>query len=207
MKFDELNQLKRFFSTMDIPASEQKKRVKMADLFYDAVIYTFTMIKIEKDLEERLAKEKDIESATKVLDGYKETLQNRIYDVFEMSDIPFEDEYIPRLVDEIIDTTARHPDEEYYTSQDRALIIAQNEANTALNYADYITAVDKGKTYKVWNTEGDTRVRSWHEAVDGMIVPINEYFLVGTDTMRFPHDFLNGTPENLINCRCVCTYE
>ena len=207
MKFDELNQLKRFFATMEISEDEQKKRVDFAELLYDALCYVFTVMRIEKDLEELFNNGVTMENAAAVLEGYKETLQNRIYDIFEHMDIPYEGDYIDRLVDDILEVTARHPDDKYYTSNERALVIAQNEANTSYNYADYITAVNSGKRYKVWHTEGDQRVRPFHDEVDGMRVPINEYFIVDDEMLRFPHDFLNGSGKNLVNCRCICTYE
>lgn len=210
MKFDELNQLKRFFATMEISDGAKKKRAAFAYLLYDAVIYTLTLIKVERDIQNRSQNDTERLKTPRTdsdLTSYKPILENRLYDVFESENIPYEDDYIPQLVNEIIDTTSRHPDEEYYTSQDRALLIAQNEANTAYNHVDYISAKESGKRYKVWLTENDDRVRPAHEDVDALRIPIDEYFYVGNDTMRYPHDYLNGSPENLINCRCVCTYE
>ena len=199
-KFDELNQLKRFFSTMDISDDEKKKRSDLAYLLYDAIYFTFALIKVEKDIEER-----NFTKNALVVDQYRETLQHRIEDALE--EIPHEDDYVPRLVNDIIETTDRHPDDPYYLSRDRALLIAQNEANTVYNHADYESARQSGKQYKVWLTEGDEKVREAHAEVDMMRVPIEEMFTVGNDTMRYPHDYLNGSAENLVNCRCVCRYE
>ena len=199
-KFDELNQLKRFFSTMDISDDEKKKRTDLAYLLYDAIYFTFALIKVEKDIEER-----NFTKNALVVDQYKETLQHRIEDALEK--IPHEDDYVPRLVDDIIETTDRHPDDPYYLSQDRALLIAQNEANTAYNHADYENARKSGKQYKTWIAEIDDKTREWHLEVDGTRIPIDEKFQVGTDVMRYPHDYLNGSAENLVNCRCTCLYE
>ena len=271
MKFDELNQLKRFFSTMEISESEKKKRADLAYLLYDAIYFTFALIKVEKEIEDRnftrnelvAAQYKDtlmnrIENAfirekikyepeyvrrlvnnildkplnydvrnikdpkqAKVVeevlkdvrtenfnaDNFRETLTNRITDALERENIPYEPDYIPRLVDDIIDTTNRHPDDPYYLSQDRAIVIAQNESNTAYNHVDYDNAKSEGKKYKRWIAEIDDRTREWHLEVDGTKIPIDEMFTVGKDTMRYPHDYLNGSAENLVNCRCVCIYE
>ena len=262
MKLDELNQLKRFFSTMEISEDEKKKRCDLAYAFYDAIYFVFALIKVEKEVEERnftrnalvatqyrdtLEREltdalkdkgliyepeyvkrltddiinnrpvfKDIDDervkdivrqATESGSDYKDTLQTRLTDAFRESGIQPDDGYIKQLVADLIDTTNRHPDDPYYLSKDRAVLIAQNEANTVYNHVDYVTAKESGKKYKTWVTEGDERVRQAHVEVDMKTIPIDDYFLVGTDTMRYPHDYLNGSPGNLINCRCICTYE
>lgn len=199
-KFDELNQLKRFFSTMELSEDEKQKRCDFAFLLYEAIYYTFSFIKVDKEVAKRNLTEK-----TDIADSYKETLENRLEDAFK--DITHEPDYIPRLVDDIIETTNRHPDDPYYLSRDRALLIAQNESNTAYNYVDYDNAVKNGKQYKVWITENDDRVRMDHAEVDGQKIPIDEMFTVGNDKMRYPHDYVNGSADNLVNCRCVCVYE
>ena len=258
---DELNQLKRFFSTMEISEDEKKKRCDFAYLLYDAIYFTFALIKVEKEIEERdfvknalvsaqyketleeriretFIREKVpyeneyvkkladdilnnrpvftqiqdeevkriVEEVTKEPD-YQNTLKDRLTDAFNKAGIPIEDNYLTQLVLDLIDTTNRHPDDPYYLSKERALLIAQNEANTAYNYSDYYNAISEGKTHKTWVAEVDERTREYHLEVDGRTIPIDDYFLVGGDTMRYPHDYLNSSPGNIINCRCVCTYE
>jgi len=256
-KFDELNQLKRFFATMELSEDEKKKRCDFAYSLYEAIYYTFTFLKVESEvkaknitkneLENRLKDAYRQENISKSLEYVKkltdnilkpnfdlrnitdkresevvdevlrelktetfdaETIRDSLIDrlTYVFEDVPHEPDYIPRLVDEIIDTTNRHPNEDYYLSKDRALLIAQNESNSAYNYVDYENAVNSGKGFKTWITENDDKVRYDHAEVDGVVVPINEMFRVGNDEMRFPHDFLNGSAENLINCRCVCLY-
>ena len=211
-KFDELNQLKRFFSIMEISEEEKNKRCDLAYLFYDAIWYTFMLVRAENDLERiRNERESIINGDNKVkynIDetSFKITLQNRLEDALNRDEIPYEKEYINRLVDDITETTKRHPDDIYYLSKDRALVIAQNEANTVYNHADYESARQNGKQFKVWLTENDERVRMEHAEVDGQKIPIDELFIVGGEQMRYPHDY-NATPQNIINCRCVCVYE
>lgn len=263
--FDELNQLKRFFSTMEISEDEKKKRCDLAYAFYDAIYFVFALIKVEKEVEERnftrnaliaeqyrdtLEKEitdalktkgliyepeyvnklvddvihnrpvfKDIDDK-KIADivkqavkeakpgsDYKDTLQSRLSDAFKENDIQPDNGYVKQLVADLIDTTNRHPDDPYYLSKDRAVLIAQNEANTVYNHVDYVTAKESGKKYKRWNAELDDRTREAHAQADGTVVPIDDFFYVGGDTLRYPHDYVNGSAENLINCRCICTYE
>lgn len=242
MKFDELNQLKRFFSTMEISESEKKKRADFAYLLYDAIYYVLLSIKLEIKVKEKQGKiptesqnetvskrqgksvrvdnqksvnEQNTDKNTqdsirqteiqKIVDSYRQTLNNRLIDVF--GDKPYEPEYVSRLADEIIDTTTRHPDDDYYLSKERALLIGQNESNTTFNHIDYTEAKESGKRYKVWYAELDSRTREAHAEMDGITIPIDELFHVGNDNMRYPHDYLNGSAENLVNCRCVCTYK
>lgn len=211
-KFDELNQLKRFFSTMEISEEEKNKRCDLAYFFYDAIWYTFMLFRAENDLARIRNERESIINGNNTVNydidesSFRITLQNRLEDVLNHNDIPYEKEYINRLVDDITETTKRHPDDIYYLSKDRALVIAQNEANTIYNHADYETARQSGKQYKVWLTENDERVRLEHIEVDGQKIPIDEMFIVGGEQMRYPHDY-NASPQNIINCRCVCVYE
>jgi len=242
MKFDELNQLKRFFSTMEISESEKKKRADFAYLLYDAIYYVLLSIKLEIKVKEKQGKiptesqnktvserqgksvrvdnqksvnEQNTDKNTqdsirqteiqKIVDSYRQTLNNRLIDVF--GDKPYEPEYVSRLSDEIIDTTTRHPDDDYYLSKERALLIGQNESNTTFNHIDYTEAKESGKRYKVWYAELDDRTREDHIEVDGTRIPIDEMFDVGGEQLRYPHDYLNGSAKNLVNCRCTCRYE
>ena len=194
MKFDELNQLKRFFSLMNVENKDE--RVSLALELDEAFLYIFMLI----DTENRLKKEKKEED-------YYESLMIRLGDIFDEDDLSYEDEYLHDMAVDIIDTTFRHLQEPYYLSQERALLIAQNEANTIYNHKDYIDAITEGKRYKTWYAEMDDKTRLAHALVDSMRIPINEMFPVGNDFMRYPHDWQNGSKENIINCRCTCVYE
>lgn len=242
MKFDELNQLKRFFSTMEISESEKKKRADFAYLLYDAIYYVLLSIKLEIKVKEKQGKiptqsqnetvskrqgksvrvdsqksvnEQNTDKNTqdsirqteiqKIVDSYRQTLNNRLIDVF--GDKPYEPEYVSRLTDEIIDTTTRHPDDDYYLSKERALLIGQNESNTTFNHIGYTEAKESGKRYKVWYAELDDKTREDHIEVDGTRIPIDEMFDVGGEQLRYPHDFMFGSAKNLVNCRCTCKYE
>lgn len=196
MKFDELNQLlTRYYDVMEIPKEDKKKRVDLGLGLFELFLYILLYIKndIKTDNPE-------------TVDDYVKSLDYRIRDVLEEKNLPYDEEYIPKLSQDIVETTLRHPDDKYYFSEDRALIITLNEANTIMNNVDFVSAKKQGKTYKRWITEKDERVRPWHEEVDETKIPIDEMFKVGNDELRFPHDYINGSPENLINCRCSCLY-
>ena len=196
MKFDELNQLKRFFSVMELPQKEKDNRVSLGMLFYDAFFYVFLLMQADVKVNGNIDK-----------DFYIRSLDGRIRDVLEENNLPYDENYIPQLTEDVIETTTRHLDEPYYFSQERALLVAQNESNTVYNSIDFKTAKAQGKKYKQWLAELDNRTRLWHEEINGTKIPIDEKFKVGLDEMDFPHDYLNGSPENLINCRCTCVYE
>lgn len=196
MKFDELNQLlKRYYDVMEIPKEDKRKRVDLGLGLFD--IFLYILLYIKTDI--RLGNPESV-------DDYVETLDYRIRDILNEKDIPYDEEYIPKLSRDIVETSLRHPDDKYYFSEDRAVIITLNEANTIMNNVDFVSAKKSGKTHKQWITEKDERVRPWHEEVDDKKIPIDEMFHVGNDEMRFPHDYI-ASPENTINCRCVCKYE
>ena len=202
MKFDELNKLfKGYFDVMEISQEDKRKRVDCAFFFYDAVWYVLTLIRLEN---ERGSLESE--------ESYIRSLDYRIRDALEENGLPYDEEYIPQMTRDVIETTFRHLEdtedkENYFLSEKRAVLIAQNEANTVMNSVDYQTAKQSGKKYKEWMAELDNRTRPWHEEVNGVKIPIDDMFQVGTDSMRFPHDYVNGTAENLINCRCAVRYE
>lgn len=196
MKFDELNQLKRFFSVMELPQKEKDKRVSLGMLFYDAFFYVFLLMQADVKVNGDIDK-----------DFYIRSLDGRIRDVLEENNLPYDENYIPQLTEDVIETTTRHLDEPYYFSQERALLVAQNESNTVYNSIDFKTAKAQGKKYKTWMAIEDERTREAHTIVDTTRIPIDEMFVVGNDRMLFPHDYLNASPENLINCRCSCLYE
>lgn len=221
MKFDELNALfVDYFDIMKLSEEDKKNRVDCAMWLYDAVWYIFTLIRMEFNNSMLYTKEE-----------YTESLMMRVEEFLRENNIPYNKEYLKRVAEDIINTTFRHlgdeeeieeederlaeeeedaeseEDEEYYLSEERAILIAKNEANSIYNYRDYVKAKEEKKQYKVWYSEGDDRVRYSHFLVDGMRIPIEQPFPVGDDLMMFPHDYMNGSPENLINCRCSCFYE
>lgn len=110
--------------------------------------------------------------------------------------------------DEVEEIMEREAVYEYWLSVARAINIAQNEANTFMNYTDFMDAKARGCMYKTWSTMLDNKVRDTHEEVEGTKIGIDEYFTVGNSEMRFPHDLeLAPDPTEVINCRCAVMYE
>lgn len=69
--------------------------------------------------------------------------------------------------------------------------------------ADLTTAAGQNvNVVKEWIAILDSKTRSNHAQADGQIVPVNESFSVGGESLRYPRD-PNGSAGNIINCRCV----
>ena len=95
----------------------------------------------------------------------------------------------------------------YWLSYRRAEDIAKSEANTFLNYTDYVDAKEQGATKKRWLTMLDDKVRQTHSEVEGQTIGIDEHFTVGNSLMRFPHDLESAPdPKEVIGCRCAVEY-
>ena len=99
-------------------------------------------------------------------------------------------------------------DSSYWLSFKRAEDIAKSEANTFLNYTDYLDAKESGKTKKTWLTMLDDKVRQTHNEVEGQTIGIDEMFTVGDSLMKFPHDLSESpNPSEVIGCRCAVEYK
>ena len=87
------------------------------------------------------------------------------------------------------------------------MFIAENEANTDMNYLEYVKAVNDGKTKKKWIDMKDKRERKTHLKVGSMTIPIERPFPVGDSLMQFPKDFsLGADAKEIVNCRCSIQY-
>lgn len=208
---------REFFGKMYISPEQMDTRISLAEQIESVMLYVFAywLIRADAGISEAEiradAKEKmrDVLGKHTKLDSYLE-------------------KHIDKVIDEVIDVTARHTsdtaegqllrktpedadshdDSEYWTSSDRAMIIAENEANSFENYVEYRDAVAKGYTKKRWLTENDEKVRLTHTLVEGQSTDIDGLFLVGDSLMRFPRDDMYDPDANeVVNCRCSCIYE
>lgn len=95
----------------------------------------------------------------------------------------------------------------YFLSDDRAKFIAENEANSVLNYGDLKTAIFEGYTRKQWRTMEDAKVRKTHGVISGVTIGITELFEVGNSFMLFPRDISHGaSDQEIVGCRCSLKY-
>lgn len=184
----------RYFGEMDLSEDEKKKRIELAKKIEIVFLYYFTLLDDEKEIDyENMIYEKIVELANEYT-GQKQTSA-------------YVDKYARNLATMIIVATAANIDDEYYTSNDRAKFIAENEANNIGNYDLQIQAVKNGKNFKTWITQKDNKVRHTHIDVDGNTIGIFEEFTVGNSKMMFPKDTsLNADDKEIVNCRCVVHY-
>lgn len=208
--FDELNTLEKktdravpsisdYFSEMDLPSEKIEDRINLASLLQPVFTFLFftasSMYAEGTEIDYAYLYSLAQRRYTDALNDFRETLSddNKIKD---------------RIVDisqDIVNVTIDRITDEYYTSDDRATFIAENEANTLLNYDDLLEAIEEGYTMKRWVSMRDNKVRRDHAEVDGTEIPINEYFLVGSSEMMYPCD-MDADPEETVNCRCTVEY-
>lgn len=191
--------ISEFFDEMDLSPVEKEKRKDFAESMKDIMLFIFALFSVmkqygytHKEFAIAQLQSKYWGISTKYFDGGSKKVR----------------EYIDRFSNEIINTTIAHIDEEYFLSDNRAAIIAANEANTILGYSEIQKKIEQGYTRKQWITEKDKKVRKTHRAVDNIIIPIEDYFLVGNSLMLYPHDNISFEvePNEVINCRCTIKY-
>lgn len=216
-KFDQLNSMStKWFSKMNVSEAEKKKRVDLSLDYCEIIIMLFLMINEDKPrdacisfAEERIKiiAEKYIgkENVAYINDWSKKEAEKVV-------DVTFshKDDYNPTAPPhfyEMPELGIRLPDNEYWTSDERGLLIGVECAAITANFDDLSRAIDRGNTRKTWITEADDKVRKTHEEVHGTELPINDYFVVGNSYMLFPGDMSRDAEEKEIsNCRCFCTY-
>lgn len=97
----------------------------------------------------------------------------------------------------IIDTGAFSPE--------RSLMLARTLTGSAANLGQKTSAKLSGATHKTWRT-ASFEVRDSHKKMDGVMVGIDENFIVGGEKARYPLDN-RLSPAQKCNCRCTCSYE
>lgn len=220
--FDKLNILKRYsepyheyFGVMMLTKEQKRQRERLAVLLEEAIAVFFEMYRTRQEM--------GVLSEVQL----KQEFTYLVYDVVSgkgyFEDEAQEDKYITDLVNETYRATeenlAKHPNDYDYTgnkpywiSDDRAMFIAENEANTIINGYEFEEAKAQGKTHKIWMSYGDDRVRPTHQIVDGAKVPLDSYFDVGAARMLFPKDVIStfstgaAHPEEVVGCRCALKF-
>lgn len=201
--FDELGasqsilSIDEYFDSMELSKIEKKKRKAFAEDMQEAMLFIFALFSVMKQYN-RINKEFIISQ-----------LQSRYSEiVLQYMDIDkYLEDYISDFSEETVDVTLRHIDEPFYLSDDRSLLVSENEANGVFNYQEFSEAVKSGKTRKRWITERDNKVRKTHAEVNGITIPINEPFVVGNSLMMFAKDTsLNAEMEQIAGCRCTIKY-
>ena len=190
-----------YFEDMQISEEQKQKRIRLANLLLADVLFLFALSKGSND-KKYLVKS--------FQNRYTESVKSVARQDKELS------RYIRKVCENIVDTTLKNMKkssdltnsvgDEYMTSIDRAMNIAENEANSILNN-EHRSALKNGCTKKKWISFGDERVRMDHANVDGEVVDINKPFHVGGYLMMFPKDdSLGAGLEEIVNCRCSVEY-
>lgn len=205
--FDELNEMvagkrsidyETYFGEMEITEVEKERRVLLAKKFEEQFLfilaYLFVLKQYEQDIDWN-------EIQQRFEAGYLAALNGSVN----------ADEYIQvyarNFSYDVTDSTKEHEEDPYYYSLDRSMWMAENEANTSLNYQDFSDAIKAGKTKKKWVDIRDKRERETHRKVGGTVKKITEPFLVGDSMMMYPKDTsLGAEAKEIISCRCAIKY-
>lgn len=193
--FDYHDFINRYFDPMQITEKQRKNRIEAANDIFDAILLFLMWC---ENVPERVQEEDTQRSFENM---YKEVL----FQFTEPDD--YLDEYVALFIPQLIQVTLDHQGEDYFTSVERAANVAVNESNVLIGYSEYENAILLGYTMKTWHTELDDKVRPTHQEMEGVTIPIGDLFLVGDSLMEFPKDQSHGAePQEIINCRCVCSY-
>lgn len=208
LDFDELNNVESenrrsipydtYFGEMDLTDEQKDRRIETAKKIETVMLFAFALYMLYK----RYNRSFDEKARQTIKDRYKDEIQGL--------DVVVDDyinQFISDDVDSIIDTTEKNPDNEFNLSDDRAMLIAENDANSILNYDELAQAIKQGKTKKTWITMQDKHVRHTHRTVDNKTIRITDVFSVGNSLMMFPKDESMGADmEEISNCRCSIKY-
>jgi hypothetical protein len=222
--FEELNILKRrsepfrdYFKGMGISQKQKEDRIELA-LSLEEILMIFFDLFQTGIVDEVRIKQEITYSLYEVLTEDTDNPGGKYFDTEEALD-----KYVKQIVNDTYDATVENMEKSpndydytgetpYWVSDDRAMFIAENEANALFNCKELIDAKEAGYTHKVWNVYPDNRVRQTHMDVFGATLPLDVYFEVGEARMLYPKDnvteFSTGAehPEETVNCRCWLTY-
>lgn len=206
LKQDKLNNLSipydEYFGEMGLTKSEIEKRIELAETLDDVFMLLFLLISADKALNNALDAKYYIDY---LIRKYEDAIVEFGIDLH--GEYPGVELLITKTAEEVIEQIVDDPDEEWNLSDDRAMLIAENDTNSICEYTAFQDAIDAGKTRKTWNTMIDKRVRHTHADLEGMTIPIMERFKVGAYEMYQPKDSTLGAGmEEIAGCRCWCTY-
>lgn len=202
LKIDELSSFKKplsyeqYFDGIGLDNEQVNSRIAYANNMENIMLWLFAFIVSVYGTEDFNYSYIRNELYSKVKTLVNETVGND----------PYYENYVNNFVDEVLMATIRNADTPYFLSTDRAVYVSENEAQTVYNYLDYKLALASGFTKKQWVDVRDSHERVSHLEVGRKIIPIEDYFQVGSCLMRFPKDTENGTAEEIVNCRCHIVY-
>ena len=213
VSFDELNKLyleekgdnlrsmpfDEFFGEMDLSQEQKERRIETAK-----DIQEFTLIALAS-------------MYLTYLEGGYGYLDTSVYmseayrSMLERMGIPltgyFSSVHAENVATEIALATMNHSEDPYFYSEDRAMLIAENETNSIWNDSEYENAILTRKKTKMWSAIIDKATRDTHREVNGIVIPISEPFEVGDSLLLFPRDeSLGASASEIAGCRCSVIY-
>lgn len=197
LSFDQLHRLRieEWFEPMDLSAAEKSRRADLAEQLEAMFLYYFEAYEDEPDRD---------------WEGYLiDTFTSLALAFLGMSVMSaYLNDHIRGIIHDFVIVTDRRRDEDpYWTSDERALGAALNQANAVGNYDEYRSAVRDGKQTKTWNTILDGKERETHHDEDGVTIPIDEPFHLPGGDLMYPGDgSLGADASELANCRCHVSY-
>ena len=214
LSFDELNALyddekdhistdyDEWFDDMDLTEAQKQDRKETAEelerIFRDLLALVFYLY-VEGAYEYA-------EAMTEAQQQYLALLDKASHNGVNVSDY-YRNIHVPVKVSEVVNTMLEHPENPWNFTIDRAMAIAENEANSMWNNADFQEALASGKTRKWWDAIIDGKTRDWHAEANGQTKPIWEPFEVNGELLQYPMDDSYGaTGSNINHCRCVAKY-
>lgn len=197
--FDELNKLvgykrsmsiNKFFDEMRITTEQKRLRKAFARQLEEEMVWLMAFLFYSKDNPQYMT------ALQEARERYRQVAdRNLLFDAYVA-------DRIQRSTAEIIDATARHSDDPYYYSKDRARMVSENESNTLWSNSEFYDAV-KNNSYKQWLTIIDGHERDSHGEINGKTLPIDEPFQLQGGMVLFPRDESYGASDDeLIGCRC-----
>lgn len=198
-----------YFAEMDITDAQKRKRISLAKSFEEFLLLVFQEITKQIQGFDKLNMIYQID--TSYFEGYISSGILNVLNSYGYSQLkePYLFQYANDLAFMIMATTMKHPDEtDDYLSDDRAVFIAENEANSVENYMELRKAQEQGYKYKTWRTMLDKKVRHSHVGMENKTIPIEELFDVNGSMMMQPKDYSFGADaKEVVNCRCVLKFK
>lgn len=212
---DKLNDIGRksipydeYFGAMELTDEQKEKRKSMAEEIADIMIFLYSLLEVHSeyniDVNSSFASS---EIKKRYMDVINNIMDDVIVPIHKDEILSYLDRYSNEFAEDIIRSTLENQGDDYYTSNDRAIFVAENEANTCWNFIEYEEAIESGKTRKTWIDKRDNKERNTHLEVGGETIGIDDYFVVGDSLMLFPKDTSMGAEaKEIINCRCTIKY-
>lgn len=203
--FDELNTpseskiipIEQYFDEMELTRAEKEQRKEFAESMEEVMLFIFILFLTMKEYN-CVNKDYIIQQLEIRYSG----IVSKYVDIDR-----YLEDYIVEFSTDTVETTIKNGDTAYFTSGDRAILIAENESHFTFSRKEYYEAIKAGKTKKQWMDVKDNKERKTHREVGGMILPIREPFVVGNSLMMYATDHsLNAEAKELINCRCTTRY-